>query len=80
MKQGLGFAAACAAVALAAGCVSAESDTAEAEGPPSCRDMLEPGSNVLSTVCMTEREWEKFERDRRNQAQDMTRRMQGFGG
>ncbi len=71
-------------VILAAGCASTEPGAAEIAqadpGPAMCREILLPGSNVLETACMTQREWDEYEDDRSRRSREMVRRMQGMGG
>lgn len=42
-----------------------------------CREILQPGSNVIRTRCMTQEAWEMYERYRTMQAQEFLRAIQG---
>jgi hypothetical protein len=73
-----------AAAALLAGCATAPQDTEEVaaadQGPVTCRETLVPGSNVMEELCLTAEGWERYERRRRSNSQDLLRRMQGMSG
>lgn len=45
----------------------------------SCRDMLQVGSNVIKTRCMSRDGWKRYERQLELHAQQMLRQMQGSG-
>ena len=42
-----------------------------------CREVLRGLSNVLETVCMTEADWELYKRERRADARELVRSLQG---
>lgn len=41
-----------------------------------CREILQPGSNVIRTRCMTQEAWEMYDRYRTMQAQEFLRALQ----
>jgi len=52
-----------------------------ASGPVTCRDVLPEGTNVITTLCYDEAGWQRYERERRQSAQELLRRLQGgYGG
>ena len=57
-------------------CATAESQSADADpGPVTCRDVLEPPSNVMRNRCLTERGWREYERSSERGAREFMRRM-----
>jgi hypothetical protein len=74
------------ALLAAAGCASSSDVGAAAvaeqagDQEKTCREILTPGSNVVQTVCDTAEGWREYERARTREAQELTRRIQGFGG
>lgn len=44
-----------------------------------CREMLKQGSNVIITRCLSQADWEAFERHQAQEAQAILRMLQGSG-
>jgi hypothetical protein len=45
--------------------------------PLICKQMLKQGSNVIVTQCLTEKDWKAFQRRQEQDAQEITRMLQG---
>ncbi len=52
----------------------ASADTAPGPDGLICREALQPGSNMMRTICATEAEWRAVEREQRAQSQELMRR------
>lgn len=42
-----------------------------------CRQMLQPGSNVIVTRCMSQDDWKRYERLQASRAQEIVRMLRG---
>jgi hypothetical protein len=76
MKVRLGLVAALAAASCAATDKAAGPELASAEASPKvCRTMKQTGSNVPQKVCNTQTEWDAFDKQGREETEQMGRNM-----